>query len=1129
MNSKPESLSAMQQAILDIRALRGRLEASERRQHEPIAIVGAACRFPGEIDSLDSFWNALSTGTDAIGEIPADRWDACAYYDPDPDAPGRMSVRCGGFLKDVDRFDPEFFGISEREAVSIDPQHRLLLEVGWEALENAGIPAGKLFGSPAGVFIGISSFDYGQLRGETGDRSQMDAYHATGVSHSAASGRLAYFLGLKGPAISIDTACSSSLVAIHLACQSLRSGECRVALAGGVNLILSPEIHITLSKARMMAPDGRCKAFDESADGFIRSEGCGIVVLKPLGDAIAAGDRIHAVIRGSACNQDGRSSGLTAPNGPSQTAVIQAAWRAAGIDGSQLGYVEAHGTGTALGDPIEAGALTAALGEGEGRLSIGSLKSNLGHMEAAAGVGGLIKTMLALRYAEIPGSLHFKRPSSHIEWDRLEVVDTARAWPRSTAPRMAGVSSFGFSGTNVHIVLEEAPSAAPGAGVEDGRQLLTLSAHHEPALREVAHRLACALRAPGASLADVAFTANAGRNHFPQRAALIAESTAEAAAKLEEFAETGASAGVAAGRVDPQDAPEPASTQEPLERLASLYVRGAAIDWDAIYQGRRGRLVELSRYPWNRQRYWFSTAPSPDAEERWQAAVESGSRQADQTPINLLLHTYADKYRALDELATAYILQAFRALGAFAIGGGKLRASDLCKSYGVLPLYENLMENWLRKLAKEGVLTESGGEYFTIGQLPCPDPAPMEEAASALFADSPMLLDYVKGCGGMLAPILTGKATPLDTLFPGGSFELAEAIYHRAPLSRYFNAIAGAVAGGFAQGRPGPLRVLEVGAGTGGTTASILPMLPAARTEYTFTDVSEFFFARAARRFERFPFLNFGLLDLERAPESQGYGTGQYDIVVAANVLHATRRLGQTLDYVRSLLAPDGVLLLYEVTDPPSYFDVSIALIEGWQASEDAGRRSTPLLGTEEWQELLAAHGFQATACWPEAGSPAGVLGSHVFAARAGGCAAPGAVMPARSPAAARAEVERSTEEGEDPLAALDEAPAGEHLEMLAAFVRRQVGLILRSSDELRNKLERGVRQPLPATLIFNYPSIADIAGLLLTLVRGSGKLIAPEPNIAPQHRMTVEELNELTDPEVERLLDMKLQRLEAE
>ncbi|HXA15308.1 MAG TPA: polyketide synthase, partial [Opitutaceae bacterium] len=376
---------------------------------EPIAIIGMGCRFPGGVEDPDGFWRLLHTGTDGIVKVPANRWDIDRYYDPDPDAPGKMSTRWGGFLQGIDYFDTRFFGISPREAAWMDPQQRLLLEVTWEALEAAGQAPDRLAGSDTGVFVGISTNDYAMLQLKHGAIKLIDAYAGTGSSASVASGRLSYLLGLQGPCISVDTACSSSLVAVHLACQSLRTGECRLALAGGVNVILSPEVTINFSKARMMAADGRCKTFDAAADGYVRGEGCGMVVLKRYTDAVASGDDILAVIPGSAVNQDGRSGGLTVPNGPAQESVIRRALKNAGIKPDQVSYIEAHGTGTSLGDPIEIGALGAVFGSdrnGHGRLNVGSVKTNIGHLEAAAGIAGLIKVVLALRRAEIPPHLH---------------------------------------------------------------------------------------------------------------------------------------------------------------------------------------------------------------------------------------------------------------------------------------------------------------------------------------------------------------------------------------------------------------------------------------------------------------------------------------------------------------------------------------------------------------------------------------------------------------------------------------------------------------------------------------------------------------------------------------------------
>jgi acyl transferase domain-containing protein/SAM-dependent methyltransferase len=537
-----------------------RLEAAERQRREPIAIVGLGCRLPAA-DSPDAFWRLLRDGVDAIRDVPKDRWDVDALYDPDPDAPGRVATRWAGLLDDIRTFDPHFFGISPREALSMDPQQRLLLEVCWEALEHGGISPDGLRGSQSGVFMGVCSSDYAQLLGARGDAA-IDAYLASGNAFSVMSGRLSYFLGLHGPSLSVDTACSSSLVAVHLACQSLRAGECRMALAGGVNLMVTPRTTIALSRAHMMAPDGRCKTFDARADGFVRGEGCGVVVLKRLSDAETDGDRILALIRGSAVNQDGRSSGLTAPNGPAQEAVIRAALGSGAVEPADVDYVEAHGTGTSLGDPIEVRALGAVLGPGrpaDRPLAIGSVKTNIGHLESAAGVAGLIKIVLALEHGELPPHLHFTSPNPHIAWDALpiEVVRERRPWAAPGKRRLAAVSSFGFSGTNAHVVLEEPPVQPTGeAPARPPLHLLTISAQTDRALADLADRYAVRLEAPDApAVTDVVYTAATGRAHHPSRLAVLGDDAAALAAGLRTASRGESSAHLQRGDA-PADAPE---------------------------------------------------------------------------------------------------------------------------------------------------------------------------------------------------------------------------------------------------------------------------------------------------------------------------------------------------------------------------------------------------------------------------------------------------------------------------------------------------------------------------------------------------------------------------------------------
>jgi acyl transferase domain-containing protein/NAD(P)-dependent dehydrogenase (short-subunit alcohol dehydrogenase family)/acyl carrier protein len=539
MASSETTLSGAKLA-LSIRQLRSQTSDADLLASEPIAIVGIGCRFPGGVQSADDYWSLLHEGRNAVTEVPAHRWNIEEYYHPEVQTPAKMNGRWGGFLENVDRFDPVFFGIAPREAANMDPQQRLLLEVAWEAFWDSGYAPEQLSGSSTGLFVAIYNSDYSRLL--LGNESSIGSHTCAGVSNSMASGRISYLLDLHGPSISVDTACSSSLVSVHMAVQSLRARECSMAVAGGVSLKLTPEHYLCLSKLSMLSPDGLCHTFDAAANGFVPGEGCGLVVLKRLSDALIAGDRIRAVIRGTALFQDGRTNVLTAPNGLAQQEVVRSALANAKVKPEDIGYIETHGTGTALGDPIEVEALAEVLGRGDATnpCALGAVKTNIGHLEAASGIAGLIKATLVLEREEIPANLHYCSLNPHMSFEgsRFFVPTKATPWPRTNRGRFAGVSSFGFSGTNAHLVLEEAP-ALPVKRLEDSGkpQLLALSARTSEALQNVAKQFQDLL-ANGASQAnftEICAAAAFQRSHYEEKLALVASSAGELKDALSQF------------------------------------------------------------------------------------------------------------------------------------------------------------------------------------------------------------------------------------------------------------------------------------------------------------------------------------------------------------------------------------------------------------------------------------------------------------------------------------------------------------------------------------------------------------------------------------------------------------------
>lgn len=1467
-----DQLSPVKRALYELRETRNELESLKRIKNEPIAVIGMGCRLPGKVNSPEQFWKLLKDGVDAISEVPSERWDINKYYDPDPEAEGKMISRWGGFLEDIDKFDSRFFNISPREAVTMDPQQRMLLEVSWEALEHSGQAPDQVKGSSTGVFLGFNNSDYWFKSVMSSDTKDIDAYLATGGAHSIASGRLSYTLGLEGPSLTIDTACSSSLLAVHLAIQSLRNNECSMALAGGINLILLPELSVSLSKSGALAPDGRCKTFDHRADGFVRSEGCGLVVLKRLSDALNDGDDILAQICGSAANQDGRSSSLTAPNGPSQISVIKNALENGGIEPGEVSYIETHGTGTKLGDPMEVDALLSVFVENisrENPLILGAVKTNIGHTEAAAGVAGLMKIVLCMMHNEIPSNLHFEKlnPNVSVHNSSILIPEKNTHWQSKNGPRVAGLSSFGFSGTNVHVVMKEAPSRELETVENDPPvQLMTLSGKDETSVKNLAGQYGEYLKEqPKASLADFCHTARACRAHFQVRRAFVTESIEQTSGYLKQLAngspdeaflsgefsgteqpeiaflftgqgsqytgmgrelyenqpifrkvlhdcddvlrdylekpllsviypekendaylhETaytqpalfaveyaiselwrswgiepamvlGHSIGeyvaacvagvfdledglrliaergrliqalpkngkmaviftesskletfiaryqhdvsiavingpentVISGKSEPVDAileeldgqgiawhqltvshafhsplmtpmldefEQFASTiefKDPsielisnvtgtvataevktakywrdhvrnavrfaggmealdnlgckifleigpnpiligmgrqclrkknhlwltslkkdqgdwhtiLGSLGEMYVRGFQINWKGLDRDFPRRHLHIPGYPFQRESYWLDETPviKPEPEKGlpplWDSLMKEGRIQAQQGPLDLAIESYQEMWRVLEKLTMTHIIHTLRSLNAFTNAGDRLSVDDLVNEKGIDKKFHELMSQWLHRLFNGGFLKKEQDIYISSEPLPETKPDIVWTETENVLADLPLLLEYLQNCSGKLIEIVTGRENPVNTLFPGGSFRIAKFLYSDWALIRYFKNIMGSLFRAIVNRHAGkgPLRVLEIGAGTGGMTEAILPLVPSHESVYWFTDLSGLFLAQAEERFKEYPFMKYGILDIEKNPQDQGFGSNCFDVIVAVNVIHATRDLDVTLEHVSSLLAPGGVLQLIEVTHYIPWLDISYGLLEGYHLFEDKWRTDTPFISPSEWSEVLKSHGFESVAAFPEQGSEAETLIHHVIAAQkkqdAGHIRTEDVIYTGPSELEAREEKGTTGEVDQHGiLQQLEEALPESRHDLLVEYVRDHTIKVLRLDTqsppnrqsrlmelgldslvalEFTKRIERGldISDTLPATLIFDYPTIEKVAEYLLEKVLDYDQP-DPEPvlDVAAaddEALAAAERLEDLSDDEMEAMLLEKLDKL---
>ncbi len=973
---------------------------------EPIAIIGMSGRY-AKSPTLRELWKHLAEGADLIEEVK--RWDLAhclAEFSPET----TRYCQHGSFLENIDCFDPFFFNISGLEATYMDPRQRLFLEESWKALEDAGYAGDELKERSCGIYVGCGEGDYQQLVG-----NNPPAQALWGNDSSLIPARISYFLDMKGPAMTIGTACSSSLVAIHVACQGLWSGETEMALAGGVYLNCTPGIYLPGNKTGMLSVSGRCYTFDERADGFVPGEGVGAVVLKRLAEAIADGDHIYGVIRGSGINQDGASNGITAPSALSQEQLETSVYEAFRIDPAEIQMVEAHGTGTILGDPLEFQALTQAFKrytDKSGYCALGSIKSNLGHTVYAAGVTGLIKVLLALRQGKIPPTINYRNinPNIRLEDTPFYINTTLRDWQvEPGTKRRAAVSSFGLNGTNAHLVIEEAPVLAERA-VEKPGYLIVLSALTLEQLKEQAKQLSAYCREePWVDCGNMSFTLLCGRKHLTCRLACVAKSREELVAALEKWLQNGSSPQIYQREIQEKNRREQQGLKqygnrcldkcregeeadeylENLQVVAELYVQGYGLDYRRLFQKDRYRRISLPTYPFAGERYWVEeTVP-----KRPVAVVGRGYDIQTPGPQKPELNR---NWEQIDGLLVRLLWVQLQALGLFTEKeckpAGEMEKAGLKKDYG----------RWLAEsaavLARHGYLKVRGDNYRTVN-------TPRADAKEAwrewnekktLWLKEPELaapVALVERVLRVLPEILTGETAATDVIFPASSLGLVEDIYKNNPIADYFNEImAKAVwvyVEEFVKSRPGSkISILEIGAGTGGTTAGVLRKLkPYSKRirEYCYTDISQAFLTHAERTYgPENPFLTYKIFNVEKSPTAQGIAKEEYDLVIAANVLHATSNIRKTLRNTRETLKENGVLLLNEMNGNNLFYHLTFGLLAGWWLYEDQELRipGCPALSGETWQEVLLSEGFKRVV-FPV--KEAHDLGQQIIAAETGG------------------------------------------------------------------------------------------------------------------------------------------------
>ncbi|WP_174185439.1 thioester reductase domain-containing protein [Nocardia barduliensis] len=1014
---------------------------------EPIAIVGISGRYP-DAEDIEEFWRNLRDGHDAVGPVPADRWWLTAVQG----SPGAPPMT-GGFLSDVAGFDPQFFRIPPVQAPLLDPQERLFLQQAYAALEHAGYhhtdPAVR--DRRVGVFVGATWSDY-RLLGVAATRDGEPV--AVASIPSSIANRTSYTLGLRGPSLTVDTACSASLTALHLARRSLLDGECDAAIVGGVNLLLHEDKFLLLHSLGMMSDSGRCRPFAAAADGYVPGEGVGALYLKPLSAARADGDTIHGLVLGSAVNHGGQTSGYSVPHPGAQAEVISAALRAAGVDPGTIDYLEAHGTGTPLGDPIEIAGLAAAFGRsaGTGRSrALGSTKSNIGHLEAAAGVAGVTRVLLQMRHGRIAPTLHAEQANPAIAFNSVpfHLPRELEEWPRRTVDgvvtaRHAGISAFGAGGANAHVVLAEFVDERVRPAATGGPEIFVLSARTPERLRRYAEIMARHFRTlDPADFTDAVRTLQVGRPALAHRLAVVASAPIEVAEALDQF-RTDQLGPVVTGAVDAHARPPLYAPARSEQELARQWVAGADIDWRA--RGGPLRRTPLPGYPFERTGYWIIAPPRAGfdaAVERFEASVQ---------PTGIVEPGKA-------ELGRYAAMLLFATLAGMGLTAGEWTAKSLDARLGVRPEFDRLRTSCLDILRRHGLVRWQDDRIVVPG--PPPGTSGMRADLLARFPETAPYVTLMGACLAAYPRVLRGELSATEVLFPGGDLGLVGAIYRGNAAYDFSNGLLAALVSAIAHRHDDtqPLRIIEVGAGTGGSTHAVLEALAASGIafDYHYTDVSPSFLAHGRRTFGTRAHLDFAVLDIEADPVAQGFPAHEADLVICANVLHATRSIDATLRNVRRLLTPGGVLAFTEATTDLEVLALTFGLLEGWHAYRDPEARipHSPLLSERQWQAAMTAAGFSGVRSWgPGLSADAEPSFRLLAAVSAAAPAAQSQTAIAAAPAAARSQTVAATEPATaqtQPTAADEPAAAQPVFAVAAAQPRASVA---QSAADARSRFE---------------------------------------------------------------------------